>query len=805
MESEKAVRTFSGSHSLRVFTTLLVLPPLLIYCCSYIDLHQSPTENRQSMSKTIADLGLDVLTTILDFSGAVAMLRLVTVGNTRLNSKISRSARTFELIYPSGPSFTWPKCFHYFPSLEHVTVRSKDIHSYTMVFGVDLMALPSTLRKLELGFVYSLLCLVELPPPIPTAAPHVARLRPELPAKFKNLKELNWNPNLPEEMRNWDFWLFVEDLCKWPLDMNPWPKHFKKLTLQQAEVLPHPIALAIDLRGSGEEAVAKLPSSLTHLEISGGSTYSGDLFGMLPPHLERLTIDSPLNSALPDFTPLSLLKNLTVLEFSVSTCDTNQMLLLPQSLRSLTMHIQNAEVESFAFFPSGLTALLITYDTIRSATTGSSTTANPNPWLSLIGPPTLSDASSSLMSSDIASKLPRTLKEISDMAMMLVRPKDWSLLPRGISTISRNKRPTSLGLDPESAPYAANLPRSLKSIHIIGICTTTLASSMPISLVMLTLPLTARNLSVSLPQGSPEERDAIFALNEAILDAISLCCPLLRNLVLRADETFDLEQLHHLTIPIQGLSVYVQPRQDEEEFDAIVTSKRESVEAMKVAPACFNQLEFFSLDYSAFALHETSIPTIFASCKALSVADFCSDEGDLIEDPSYKFPCKFLPLLPSSVTFLAAHLDRIDVNTFKSVPHTLRSFLAASTPNCSHWQWEDLAFLPRELRTVELPLPAGHANPSELDEYEFEESKKPIIESLRVFFDDVTFKIGLNDRLQPLYSNSRTPAPFLAMIAAERFSRSASQCFQPDCLDLQMEDLILPPPNERLKRKRPEE
>lgn len=289
------------------------------------------------MVTTLSDLSSEVLSTILDLLEASSLLHLVICGNTRLNMKIRSSARRFVDECPPGQDSLWPKCFHHFPALEHVAVRCGSPYNYSLSYDVDLLALPATLRTLELSFSNSLLCLVELP--LPSRQPCQPRLRPDLPAKFKHLKRLSWSidRSLPE-MRNWRLDKFTQDLCAWPsLLLAPWPESAPPLTLINTGLLPDTtLALSVLLSGSTKAPETKLPSSLTHLEISGGSTFKKDLLDIVPPNVQTLIIGEQRELWKPpqmidcNFAPLALLTQLSFLCLSVATFNSEKMLLLPR-------------------------------------------------------------------------------------------------------------------------------------------------------------------------------------------------------------------------------------------------------------------------------------------------------------------------------------------------------------------------------------------------------------------------------------------------------------------------------------------
>lgn len=174
--------------SFLAFLALCLCANLLSWSTAPLDLAQ-----HVKMAMNLAGLCSEVVGLIFDMVDSKSLLRTLMVGNAILNSKIKRSLRYFSHAIDYRTRFArWPN-FSAFPALEHVSVQSKDPIrdlSAACIYEVDLLALPSTLRTLDLGFYNSYLCLVELPPLTYTGGPFTPRLRQDLKNHFKHLKSV---------------------------------------------------------------------------------------------------------------------------------------------------------------------------------------------------------------------------------------------------------------------------------------------------------------------------------------------------------------------------------------------------------------------------------------------------------------------------------------------------------------------------------------------------------------------------------------------------------------------------------------
>lgn len=405
------------------------------------------------------------------------------------------------------------------------------------------------------------------------------------------------------------------------------------------------------------------------------------------------------------------------------------------------------------------------YQSIRSTTTGKSITGTRGvpmyPKLDPIDFPSMRDS--------FVAKLPPSLQEISPMLLDLVHPKDWDALPRGIRLAGEQvPRTASLLIPLDGAPYLANLPHHINSIFLcLESCTMAMAASLPRYLVFLRLNLFAPSNLTN--HDIVEALDGISEGNKSVLEALSQRCPLLKVLDLDVDETFDLALLSHLTIPLSSLSLSAESRLHEDVLDVRIRPKREYVEALE---KCVGSLESLTLNNDALGLYRDVIPALLTSCDALKHLNITS-----CGSPRYTFLSKWLHCLPPSLVSFTALLDVIDANAFKTLPHAVKDLNLTGTKN-SQWRWSDLLSLPRNIRSVNLPLPCTDDDFVDGDDDDDDDNDEATFRNRQLDEMAKCFKhakFSINRDATVIYSNLRPSVSLPVLIAAEERVRRSSQ------------------------------
>lgn len=639
------------------------------------------------MATTLADLSADAIGLIFDLlSDSKWLVPALLVGNTALNNKIFGKVSRFSVTYSYNARHArWPKILASFLALEHVSICANDPAanvSPACVYGVELLALPPTLRKLELNFCGDLLCLIDLPPlSYIEGKSFTPRLRSDLRDRFKNLETLTFGHSIPD----WDLSRLAEDFASWPLSMEYWPHFLPTIPLSRVSSLPDGVlnlSIHISADPSQQDEASRLPPSLLTL---------------------RLSKDVPREFATSnhryfqkhELVPLlSQPKHLTSLRFVTKTIDTELLLLLPHTLLSLSIISMEAELESFAHFPPELTSLIARFDTVFSSRTGhrqgSSFDDYDGDGLPYEFLPSMRE--------DVVAKLPKRLERIPGCIWILIRPKDWDAVP---SRQARTGPDYPIALANHHTPYLQHLPLNTEHITLYSEVTSlALISALPSTLVEVHL-----SLCVVLDGGASVHPEIeLKTVNDAVrhftslLEALSRCSPLLRFLYLAIDPWFDLALLHHLRAP----------NLMELHFDTDDISPDDLADPLRPrppaeSPQCLSSLRLLRIDKDAWIILQEAMPCILKGCTSLKELFLPS------EPPA--FPSRWLSMLPPTLEYFCGVIDQLDSETFQAFPKSIQEMILYSIGR-TDYDLPDLLFLPRGLRSISMAPPKGRHLPS---------------------------------------------------------------------------------------------
>lgn len=710
------------------------------------------------MATTLAALSSDVLGPILDLVDSISLMRLLLLGNTVLNNKLYASVRRFDhAVVRTKPRAVWPKILARFRALTHVSVsKNSRMHylQYLVIHEVDLMALPATLRVLELDFSNALLCLLETLPPASNGASFTPRLRPDLKPKFKHLERLTWSSYTTIWVLNWDIFPLIEDLCRWPLVMAHWPCN---LPLHRSLELPATTSsLFVDSTTLEKPLQKSMPPALTQLEVRGTLPPQHNLLQHLPSTLRELVLYVPTHDEkrnLEVWKPLAFLNHLTKLWVNPTNYSVDFVSLLPRSLTKLISQSVEFEVECLAFFPPSLTWIEVDFHIVSRA-------SNPrakvyfqeyDDWSTeLFGLP---DEFIPCMR-ELIGKMPKRLDTISTPIFAMIRPRDWEILPsEHLRQTVSSEAETILTTFHE--PYLDHLPQHITDLTIPFGCTLEMARKLPPNLRRLHLYLGVDFLNDDADSESIEALEAAKAHNIAIFEALSMRTRRLIDLSLDVDYTFDFDHLCGVTIPLKNLRVV----EGSEEFPEpyVLFAEEERPQLSRDLVRCLGSLEQLVISIQTLQRLQGTLPSLF---------QLCSELKDLtIED---LIPNGLLPLLPRKLRSLSARLVELDSSSISAIPRTLEDVKLAGEQ--SRWRWQDLLHLPPNVRHVRLPEPTCEGDQEESSgipkagprEYNRQEAVAQISKALR---NEVLFEIGS----KPGYDT--TPHSFMELLAVERQAR----------------------------------
>ena len=687
------------------------------------------------MPGTLLDLGGDVLGAIVDFVDAYALVRLILCGQSMLNGKVYRSARSFVLEYSSHASRKfWPKILSHFSALERVRICALFGSSLVPLFGVDIMVLPATLRSLDLVFENSVLALVELPPTNSQGLSFRPRLRPEVRAMFSNLVTLNFQS---EKLcfDEWDYSRLLEDLCAWPIVLSHWPTFLQLCSLDVASKLPSStLALEIDCGiGQADEDMStrSLPSSLTQLVLYSYRPYYGPVFEIVPSGVVYLSVElsEMLKPKRVNFEILSRLTHLTHLGFSVETCTKELLRAIPTSVVHLNLIVDHMELDSLAHFHPGLTYLSVSWNDLictRSGRKWAGIMAYEDEEHEELGDFGLPDEIWPSMREDMIFKLPPGLTSVSENFFAIVRPNDWDVFPRGVTNWIASS-PHFLFVESDHLPFLSALPPGFKHLDLSSLSNEELAGA-----VIETLPARLNSLTMSFlaptsllkpadpPLGSMEEKNALSRQWRSVLQALSRRLPHLPSLQLEIDDTFELDLLASYTGTLESLNLsgsdradsltWLKDRRRAAESDHLMDAS--APESPPIALKCLTSLKILDMNDIAQFIIRPSLPQLFANCPSLT--SFQSDfpdppDAEHLEDDDlndFTFPTELVAQLPQGLRHLTVRFQHMDANTFTLLPRSLESIFCARTRReACKWKFQDVVGLPKGLRSGHFPFP----------------------------------------------------------------------------------------------------
>jgi hypothetical protein len=255
-------------------------------------------------SKSLANLGLDVLGLITSLVDAFDIFSLWSTGDARIRAMIGQygAVRRFELELKFSPR--WPGLVSSFAFLEHLSIKADPCSRILAVVGATLNGLPSHLRSLKLEFESaSRLLLGE-----PHNGSHPG-IMPDLKTLFPFLETLRWDGNINTQFRpNW------------------------------------------------EQFLGLLPSTLTDLSLpKGRMALPITCLHLLPPHLVRFEAYFRRYSNLPPLNERGWPQNLQTLHVTKFPSLKLLVMHLPPNLRSL--HVENGDSEDITVWKGYLRLL----------------------------------------------------------------------------------------------------------------------------------------------------------------------------------------------------------------------------------------------------------------------------------------------------------------------------------------------------------------------------------------------------------------------------------------------------------------
>lgn len=696
------------------------------------------------MPSTLASLSPEAVGLIFDWVDARSLLRAVFAGSTVLNNKIFGCVSRFEHYFGSTvrrARAKWPKILSSFVSLEHVSICSNAATAgaeSACIYEVDLLALPEALRTLELKFYNSLLCVVELPPlTYSEGDAFTPRLRSDLRHRFKKLERLTFEHSI----HDWDLSKLAEDLASWPLFIEDWGLPLPRIPLARTSHLSDGVlslAIQVSDKHAQQEKVPTLPPSLLFLKLSKAGPFPG-----APTLLRHRPTADQLWFQKPELALLAQLKHLTSLDFPTKTIDTELLSLLPHTLLLLTLQSADAELESFAHFPTELTRLTCKFQSIFSSTTSKRLA------LSEFGDTGLPDDFLPSMR-DVVEKLPKRLQHLPDHIWRIIRPKDWDAFP---SRQARTSAVSPVTLSLAHAPYLSHLPPKIGHVYL----TCTFPSLAYISalnpLVSLHLPLRVVG-EHGMRVDSDEELEAAILRITSILEVLARWTTTLKVLHLDIDGKFDLAFLHHLGSALKLNELYFQAFEEPDRDDIESSKSRSRAQLEQNPPQCLASVKHLLIDDFAWNILQPDVPCIFKACGAL-------EELLLPEWTPVQLPADWISLLPPTLEYCSFSLVTLDSDVFKALPRSLRTIIVRSSDH-NNWDLPDFLFLPRCLRFISLPPPRGETLPRE-------NAVALLRELANEFDEDVEMVIG--DATAPSHKPS-----LKALLVTEFYNRKASGC-----------------------------
>lgn len=656
------------------------------------------------MAATLAHLSAETLGSILDLVDSASLMHLLLLGSTALNNKLYGAVSRFEhTVSTRKLRAISPKILGQFTALTHVSISKPPFlgpAQHVIVREVDLLALPPTLRTLKLDFTNALLCLLETLPTDPYIRTFTPRLRKDLKLRFKNLERITWSPDLEKHAEFWDCFPFTQDLCAWPLVLDPWPTLLPYVLFTKATQLPPTIlSLSLLLGVSDLPSNPRLAPTLTNLDLLTDSTTNSSLLTCLPPSLKKLALAMPMKGdtdSLQFLAPIAFLNLLTELSFDSERYNTSLVQILPRSLTNLSSKTKEFEVECLAFFPSGLSRLAVEFLTAYSSTTAArlSLLDDYDDWpIEMLGFP---DECIPCMR-DIIAKMPKRLNAISLQIFVLIRPSDWKVFPSQVLREVTNFEPPAVVITPEHAPFLKHFPQQLEEVRLPRGTFLEIVRKLPPNLRRLHMFLVDWCLEVPSEDGSAKQLEATRLQNVAIFETLSQRTPLLTELEIRVDYSFHFDHLSALTVPLKKFEI--NEGDDWQEGPLELAAEHERTKLSSELVRCLGSVEHLVISLPTLAPLRNALPSLFEMCLEATTLKIAP-----------QIPNDLLPLLPRKLRQLDANLTDLNFNSFRMLPKSLYcvNFARYRHETNSNWYWQDLFLLPpNNLRYVYLPSPAG--------------------------------------------------------------------------------------------------
>lgn len=336
----------------------------------------------------LAKIPVDILSQLSAFVDGFGLCKLWICGDRKLHSQMNFGVTCFHILYghteDDGVPHRWPSIIAQFPRLTSLRVSTPHPQHYHIVEGVDMSLIPSGIRKLELEFANSFVCLLKHAYSPSSSSKRSSRHTHDSQGhSFKQLGRLF--PDL-EQLK----WVNALDFRYSPLALSaPLPSHLQALLFGRSTLLclshllhlpPNLTQLSVALqpqigknawRKVSKKAKRKLENSSIFPQLSELRIFdvtSRRIFRYLPKTLTRLELELTDNIQTPNASDEDVESSDEELEETFS--DDNIRLRekdikrLPSQLLHLSISLEQDQASLIQFLPAGLLSLRIPSDTL---------------------------------------------------------------------------------------------------------------------------------------------------------------------------------------------------------------------------------------------------------------------------------------------------------------------------------------------------------------------------------------------------------------------------------------------------------